>query len=232
MCKSSPAATSAQEEVLPWWGRAKGQRHCPLFHAHCSCPPDVCQQSACACFWVGVCQRAKIVLRKWKTNGLCLFSITAVQVMTRRPPKLAFFPLTYTVYIWRVCLCPSTLWSDQSQTLIPDREWSDDLTTAASGLPVPAAAGFSICGESVFCKSAHVKAAHSRACWWKLQCWSGDTTLHIHTYLGTHNITYTKQCVEIFVRRDHAHGDSVHGDYIHHRVQVKWSRESLQCGRS
>lgn len=146
--------------------------------------------------------------------------------------SLLFSRHIHSLHLKGVPVSFNSVVSDQSLTVVPDREWSDDLTTAASGLPVPAAAGFSICGESVFCKSARVKAAHSRAHWWKLQCWSGDTTLHIHTYLGTHNLTYTKQCVEIFVRRDHAHGDSVHGDYIHHRVQVKRSRERLQCGRS
>lgn len=54
-----------------------------------------------------------------------------------------------------------------------------------------------------------------------------EIPLHIHTYLRTQNLTCTKECVEIFVCRDHAHGDSVNGYYIHHRVQVKRSRERL-----
>lgn len=220
---------SAQEEVLPWWGRPKGQRHCPLFHAHCSCPLDVCQRRAC--FWVGVCRGAKIVFRKWKTNGLCLFSITAVQVMAWRLPKLVFFCffLTHSLHLKGVSF--NSVVADQSLTVVPLRECRDDLTTAASGLPVPAAAGFSICGESVSCKSARVKAGPLKGALMKatVLVW-GYHSAHTHTHLQTHSLTHTKQCVEIFVRRDHAHGDSDHGDYIHDRVQVKQSRERLQFG--
>lgn len=66
----------------------------------------MCVNGTYACAWVGVRLRAKIV-RKWKTNGSGLFSITGVQVMAGRPPHLqGDVGFSRTVYFWRACLCP------------------------------------------------------------------------------------------------------------------------------
>lgn len=120
VCRSSPAATSVQEEVLPWWGRPKGQRHCPLFHAHCSCPPDVCQQHACACFWVGVCRRAKIVLKnKW----FVLVFHYCCPGDGMKTAKACFFPHIHSLHLKGVSVSFNSVVTDQSQTLVPDREW-------------------------------------------------------------------------------------------------------------
>lgn len=170
-CLCGPAATSAQEEVLPWWGRPKGQRHCPLFHAHCSCPLDVCQRRVCACFWVGVCWRAKIVFAQMNNKWFVLVFHYCCAGDGMKTAEACFF-----LHPMGVPVSFNSVVADQSLAVVPVREWRDDLTTAASGLPVPAASGFSICGESVSCKPARVKVAHSRARWWKLQCWSEDST--------------------------------------------------------
>ncbi len=141
--------------------------------------PMCVNSTRCACFWVGVCRRAKISFCANEKQMVCACFHYCCPGDGMKTAKACFFP-SYTVYIWRVCLGPSTpVVTDQSQTLVPDREWWPHHCSLWTSCP--SSSGFSICGESVSCKSAHVKAAHSRARWWKLQCWSGDTTAHTHT---------------------------------------------------